>query len=52
MPNTLPGKDLLPRSPLLRLTDIQHDGPKWIVRADGPPLRRLPDVRSRVDVAA
>jgi hypothetical protein len=25
MPNALPGKDLLPRSPLLRLTDIQHD---------------------------
>jgi hypothetical protein len=47
----LPGKDLLPRSPLLQLTDIQHDGPKWIVRADGP-LRHLPDVRSRVNVAA
>ena len=42
MPNALPGKDLLPRSPLLRLTDIQHDGPKWIVRADGPPYAACP----------
>src|ERR1700704_6464331 len=42
MPNVLPGKDLLPRSPLLRLTDIQHDGPKWIVRADGPPYAACP----------
>src|ERR1700709_1177905 len=36
MPNTLPGNDLLPPSPLLRLTDVQHSGPDWIVRADGP----------------
>ena len=52
MHKALPGKDLLPRSPLLRLTDVQHNGPNWIVIADGPPQARVPDVRARVDVAA
>jgi transposase IS204/IS1001/IS1096/IS1165 family protein len=42
MPNALPGKDLLPRSPLLRLTDIQHNGPNWTVMADGPPCAACP----------
>src|ERR1700738_5354541 len=36
MPNALSGHDLLPPSPLLRLTDVQHRGPDWIVMADGP----------------
>ena len=36
MPNALSGHDLLPASPLLRLTDVQHRGPDWIVMADGP----------------
>ena len=36
MPKAVPGNDLLPPSPLLRLTDVQHSGPNWIVMADGP----------------
>ena len=35
MPNVPPGKDWLPRSPMLRLTDVQHNAPNWMVRADG-----------------
>src|ERR1700704_3673229 len=42
MPNALPGKDLLPRSRFLRLTDVQHSGPNWIVMADGPPHATCP----------
>jgi transposase len=42
MPNVLSGHDLLPPSPLLRLTDVQHSGPDWIVMADGPPQAACP----------
>ena len=42
MPNVLSGHDLLPPSPLLRLTDVQHRGPDWIVMADGPPQAACP----------
>jgi hypothetical protein len=53
MPNALPGKDLLPRSPLLRLTDIQHNRlGRWVVRADGLPYAACPTCGPRVDVAA
>jgi hypothetical protein len=31
----MPGKELLPPSPLLRLTDVVQSGSDWIVRADG-----------------
>jgi len=43
-PNALPGKDLLPPSPLLRLTDVQHHGPNWTVMADPPLTPRAPRV--------
>jgi len=42
MPNALLGKDLLPPSPLLRLTDVQHHGPNWTVMADPPPHAACP----------
>src|SRR6202048_2022123 len=42
MPNVLSGNDLLPPSPLLRLTNVQHRGPDWIVMADGPPQAACP----------
>ena len=33
-PKSLPGDELLPPSSLLSLTDVQQQGPDWIVRAD------------------
>ena len=36
MPKSLPGHELLPRSSLLSLTEVQQSGADWIVRADGP----------------
>lgn len=42
MPKALPGNDLLPPSALLRMTDVEHSGPNWIVRADGPPHAACP----------
>ena len=52
MPNALPGKDLLPRSPFLRLTDVQHSGPDWVVMADGPAPGGVPNVPARLNVTA
>src|SRR6266446_3128003 len=42
MPNSLSGHELLPPSSLLRLTDVQHQGVHWIVRADGPAQAACP----------
>ena len=42
MPNSLPGHELLPPSTLLSLTDVQQQGPDWIVRADGPARAACP----------
>jgi len=36
MPKSLSGKELLPPSPLLTMTDVQQSGPNWTVMADGP----------------
>ena len=36
MPKSFPGHELLPRSSLLSLTEVQQSGADWIVRADGP----------------
>src|SRR4051812_22035287 len=36
MPKLLSGHELLPPSSLLSLTDVQHTGTDWIVKADGP----------------
>jgi hypothetical protein len=45
MPNALSGNDLLPPSPLLRLTDVQNRGPNWVVMADGPAQGACPTCR-------
>jgi transposase len=42
MPKSLPGHELLPPSPSLRMTDVQRNGPNWIIRADGPPHAACP----------
>src|SRR5271154_2924169 len=34
MSKSLPGKELLPASPLLRLTDVVRNGSNWLVMAD------------------
>ena len=35
MPKSFPGHELLPRSSLLSLTEVQQRGADWIVMADG-----------------
>jgi hypothetical protein len=47
MPKSLPGKELLPPSPLLRLTDVVQSGSGWIVRADGPDWGTCPKCSGR-----
>jgi hypothetical protein len=47
MQKSLPGKELLPPSPLLRLTDVVQSGTDWIVRADGPDWGTYPNCGGR-----
>ena len=47
MPKSLPGKELLPPSPLLRLTDVVQSGSDWIVSADGPDWGTCPKCGGR-----
>ena len=43
MLKSLPGKELLPASPFLKLTDVTQDGSRWIVSAEGPDRAACPD---------
>ena len=47
MPTCLPGKELLPPSSLLTITEIQQQGASWTVIADGPSEATCP-TRGRV----
>lgn len=47
MPKSLPGKELWPASPLLRLTDVVQIGAGWIMRADGPDRATCPKCGGR-----
>jgi hypothetical protein len=42
MPKSLSGHAMLPPSSLLSLTDVQHTGTDWIVKADGPAQAACP----------
>jgi transposase len=47
MPKSMPGKGLLPASPLLKLTDVVQSDSVWIVKADGPDWGACPNCGGR-----